>query len=301
MNVYSNKIITNIVNSPMTRKAVSCLSSPSALLPIMLLDDCVIAGRTYQAYKRGGLTEARERLIDEVTTSVVWLFGIGILNKVFDKLIQKKGILGMDYDVGKDAISDPFRHGLSKITKGMTKEQKLITERNLSALKFGKIILATVTAITLCGVVLPKINQKITKLLNNKKQEPDNLSNQIPVNYKQSSKINMQDFIKSLKPQSVSFQNSSVLSGFLRTASHNLENNPIVSLFTVDIGLGGGRAINARNKDERFEIIFREAVSSVFYLFAGKKIYDILVNHIDKFKGITDLDPTVTNYLDKKI
>ena len=45
------------------RKFVRGLASRS-IVPVMLLEAFVEAGRTYQAYERGGFTEARERLTE---------------------------------------------------------------------------------------------------------------------------------------------------------------------------------------------------------------------------------------------
>lgn len=286
MKLYSNQIITNIVNNPLTRKTVSRLSNPSALLPIILLEGAVIGGRSYQANKRGGWIEARERITEEITASIVWLFGISALNKTFDKIFEKMNVKGLKHDVGKDALYDPFKLVITKNT-------------NLSAIKFGKIAFAAAVGILLCGNVIPKLNQKITKAMTGHKE--NNSSKPEPKTPKSGNRVNMNDFLASAKAKTVSFTNSAMVTNFLRTAAHNLEHNDIAKLLTIDTGILTGRTKNARNNDEKIEIGFREIASSYFYMFAAQHVYKGLSKTCDNYKGITNLDPNVTAYLDKKI
>ena len=63
------------------------MTKSDALAPIIGLEATVIGGRTYQAYRRGKWDEARERFIEETTGSIVWLFGVGVLSKIGDKIL----------------------------------------------------------------------------------------------------------------------------------------------------------------------------------------------------------------------
>ena len=65
------------------------MTKADALAPIIALEATVVGGRTYQAYRRGQWDEARERFIEETTGSVVWLFGVGVLSKLGDKILKK--------------------------------------------------------------------------------------------------------------------------------------------------------------------------------------------------------------------
>jgi len=47
------------------RKFVTKLDRKGAILPVLLLEATVTGGRTYQAYKRDGFVEARERVTEE--------------------------------------------------------------------------------------------------------------------------------------------------------------------------------------------------------------------------------------------
>ena len=48
-----------------TRHFVKSMAS-RGLAPLILLEACVEAGRTYQAYQRGGFDEGRERITEEM-------------------------------------------------------------------------------------------------------------------------------------------------------------------------------------------------------------------------------------------
>ena len=71
------------------RKFVTKLDRKGAILPVLLLEATVTGGRTYQAYKRDGFVEARERVTEESLGAVFWLFGATMAGKLFDKLGQK--------------------------------------------------------------------------------------------------------------------------------------------------------------------------------------------------------------------
>ena len=63
---------------------ITTMTKADAMAPIVALEGTVVAGRTYQAYKRGKWDEARERFIEESMGSVVWLCGGGSMNKLGD-------------------------------------------------------------------------------------------------------------------------------------------------------------------------------------------------------------------------
>ena len=70
-------------------KVITGMTKTDALAPIAALEATVVAGRTYQAYKRGKGDEARERFIEESMGSIVWLCGVKYLNKLGDKVVGK--------------------------------------------------------------------------------------------------------------------------------------------------------------------------------------------------------------------
>lgn len=70
------------------QKFVKGLASRS-IAPVILLEAFVEAGRTYQAYQRGGFTEARERLTEEMTGALFWFSGVPLFNSLIDKFVGK--------------------------------------------------------------------------------------------------------------------------------------------------------------------------------------------------------------------
>ena len=103
-------------------KTITAVTKTDAKIPIVALEGAVIAGRTDKAYKRGGVTEARERVIEETSGSVVWLWGVQAFNWLGDKALGKflnatKGANGKrldtSVDVGQDAVRKPFNNFLN--------------------------------------------------------------------------------------------------------------------------------------------------------------------------------------------
>ena len=75
-------------NNVISRNIVKQMAS-DGFLPVIALEAFVEGGRTYQAYKRGGFDEARERITEEFSGAVFWLGGVTALNAMFEKLGQK--------------------------------------------------------------------------------------------------------------------------------------------------------------------------------------------------------------------
>ena len=86
-------------------KFISTMTKKDNLSPIVALEGTVVLGRTYQAYKRGGRDEARERAFEEIMGSIVWLWAVKALNKVGDKILGHYLQTGnRKFDVGTDKV-----------------------------------------------------------------------------------------------------------------------------------------------------------------------------------------------------
>ena len=95
------------------KKAVTQLGKSGALLPVVLLEVTVDTGRAYHAKKRGGKTEMRERMIDDISAGIFWLFGASMFNKLGDKIGQKwLGIKNPVFSAGKDKARDCLQQGI---------------------------------------------------------------------------------------------------------------------------------------------------------------------------------------------
>ena len=280
------------------KKAVTQLGKSGALLPVVLLEVTVDTGRAYHAKKRGGKTEMRERMIDDISAGIFWLFGASMFNKLGDKIGQKwLGIKNPVFSAGKDKARDCLQQGILANPN--------IDPKKLAAFKFSKLILSILAAVGLIGWILPKINQSITRKIL-KKDSQNKMSNenknlqQIPAGA--DVKKIFDDFEKykgTKKENNPSF--GKVSPELLGKLAHNFEHNAAYRLAAIDCGILVGRTTNARTFDEGLEYAFRDSVSSYFYLFATGNII-ALCNKFDKFKGKnTGIDPTsavtVNNYL----
>lgn len=300
MKILSNTKLTNIVNNKNVRNIASKVCNPKALLPVILLEVAVTTGRSYQAYKRGGKTECRERLIDESITAVVWFGIITWLNQGLGKLIKQKGIFDkkglpeIDTDLGADAIRNPIKNAIKK---------RPDIKNKICSLKFMKIITAALAGIYLSGIVVPKFYQSLTeKILKKEKAQKrqvmfektqNNNKNEIKSQKIKQERISLKEYINK-----TSAKNNNMNFGSAANFIHLLESNSIAKLLTVDVGLFAGRAYSSRNADERTEYLFRDLASSFFYMFSTPLIFLGLSKYIDKYKGKnTAVDANTAHYI----
>ena len=184
----SIKIPVASTNNTMARNFVKQMASES-FLPVILLEAFVEGGRTYQAYKRGGFDEARERITEEFSGAVFWLGGVTALNALFEKLGQKLLKLPtINVSIAKDDVRNPLANYLEheKTTKGAK-----ILEKTMAHFKFAKVLSSVVIANAFIGFILPKINQAITRYYH-KGKNPQQISENIS-----KPRPNMDTFLKS--------------------------------------------------------------------------------------------------------
>lgn len=264
------------------RKFVKGLASRS-IAPVILLEACVETGRTYQAYKRGGYTEARERLTEEMLGAAFWFSGVPLFNSLIDKFVGKKiyKLPETNFDTGKDSVRNPFANYMKKFANEMKIDPKK-AEKIIANYKFGKVMTSIILANCLVGFVLPKTNQAITKHLLKKeknKQEQPKTTNEPKQQY------SMDKFLNNNKD--VSF--GAISPQTLMSLAYSFENNPKYGLLSTDMGVWIGRGVCARNSHERTEVLFRDTTSSYFYMF-NMPVIAYLLNKIQDGKG-TRLDP----------
>lgn len=286
------------------RRFISDLNMGDALAPVIILEAAVTGGRTYQAYKRGGFVEARERGTEETLGAIFWLGGVSAFNKIGDKVGEKLlGIKDIGFEVGKDAVRNPLSNYILKHPKYNTKA--------LAAFKFTKIITSILLSNAIIGFVVPKLNQAITrkyqtalesydKKVKNQPESMDNFEKTEKAENtetKSTDKNSTNNDTKQTAKTNTSFKGNSVQ--ILLSLTNNFENDARYKLLSTDAGVAGGRAINARNQDERREILFRDISSIYFYMFCRKHINNIL-NYIEDGKTAR-LNPLTAKALDKHL
>lgn len=299
------------------RGFVSTLAKSDVFLPVILLEAAVTGGRTYYAYKRGGFVEARERGTEETFGAIFWLGGVAAFSKIGD-IIGKK-VLGLDnidfpipqggkkrklglekveFDVGHDAIRNPMQNYIRAIKQQTKTTLKAGTkaphcsEKTIAAFKFTKIISSVLLANAIIGFVLPKLNQAITRSYLRSTKEKDKNAQQTQQQCANGQHIDT--FINKSNAKKPSFNGNPLL-----TITNVFENSASCKLLSTDVGIAGGRAYNARNKDERREILFRDLSSIYFYLLCRKHINSAL-NKVESGRW-TRLNPITTAQLDARL
>ena len=293
---YKNK--NQNVSHKSARTFVRTLANPDALTSTVLLESAVTGGRGYNAYKRGGVNELRERAIDDILAAIFWMKGVDIFNSIGNKFGEKVLKLPTtDFDMGKDALRKPFENVTKDLHKmGVSAENAAKMKKTLARFKLGKIITASLLSTEFVGFALPKINQGITKFFMSKdtakevKTENKQISQNTNIGF-----VSMDDFGKNL-----SKKNKPSFKGGIELVAHYLENNKICKLLTSDVGITTGRVASARNKDEGLEYLFRDVASSFFYTASTPLIYAGL-QKATKSSAITSIDPVAAKQVNEHL
>lgn len=255
------------------------MTRPDAMAPIVGLEATVTGGRTIQAAKRGGENEARERLIEETTGAVVWLWGVKSLNALGDKMLGK--LFGGNFDVGTDKVlRTPFENFMKD------KPPKKFTSKQVALIKAAKVLSSVLIADAFIGLVVPPLNQKLTRTLAKKKADTPQ---------KEISKDKVELSSKE-QQKSPSFKGGGAL-GAINAFTNIIENTNTGKLLSTDAGLVSGRMYSARNKEERREIAIRDIGSIYFYMWAQNHVGNLL-NFVQTGR-FHRLDPNSAEILDK--
>lgn len=278
-----------------TTNALSTLLNPDKVLSVALIETAGTVGRTYKGYQRGGKVEGRERLREETSTAIFWLFGVKVLNSIGNFIGKKLGLEYLDVDLGRDELRAP--------SLTIPKDVRLKT----CAFKFGKIATSALIATALTGFILPKVNHMITdraraKAGLNPNSDDKKTAQNLPQNALTSaSGLNsaapspfavstfgiapvFSEFLNNVKNSAPSFKG---MGDFICKLSHGMENTTVGRLISTDAGMIFGRVKNSRNPFEGFEFAFRDTSSIYFYLFAAGHTAALL----NKISGNTAIHP----------
>lgn len=305
-NSFNNKNISHKAINP--ESVIRTLRDSEKFATTMILEGGVTGGRGYNAYKRGGMPEFRERFLDDIISAVFWMKGVDIFNGLFNKF--GKTFLGIDnpkFDVGKDALRTPFENLLEKqkIDKKLDDKALEAFRKKVTAFKFGKVIASTLLAITFVGFVVPKFYQTLTEKLMKKEKAENNNTTPQKEEEKQSTindKIKQQNTIEGFTNKTTNNKQTSFkgAGNLITTATYLLEKHKVVKLLSTDVGILSGRMASARNKDEAIEYGFRDAASSFFYQASTPLLYG-LFQLLTKSKDSTTIDTVAAKQITENL
>ncbi len=287
----------NLYTPKTSHKFMKSMAS-GGLARFIALEAFVEAGRTYQAYKRGGFDEGRERITEEFTGAVFWLGGVKAFNAINDKIGKK--LLNMrtaKFDVGVDRARNPVANFINAETSTKDAATKF-TDKQLAKFKAVKLIASILMANTMIGFVVPKINQRITRYYHRNDKNLQQLSENNQPNMQQMTEVsmpreNMEEYINKASSDKKEVPFGSAFN--MMSLAYNLEHNTTWQLLSTDVGTATGRTISARNNNERREILFRDLSSIFFYMF-NMPLINAGLNKLEQKGRSTRLDSMNADY-----
>lgn len=251
---------------------ISAIGNNNSIYPL-LVRDCgievptkvILTKKQNESNKEVAKLATRERLVDEYTTSAVWLGGIPLLERITNKIISKKGfnpaisvkllknsasngenVQGLDYNIKKFKLSAPEAvKDLEFLKNNKAKYMKLLG---------GKVFAETAIPIALMGFVIPKLIFAWTA----------KTKREIAKKY---------DSVDEFIAQNPSFKGNII--------SSMAEMSTVQKMAATDGGYAVGRVLTARNKTAAVDVSFKMA-GMMFLNFVFPKM---LANFLDKTTG----------------
>ena len=272
---------------------ISAIGNNRSVYPLILRDCGIEVPSKVYITRKENLKESktkandatREKLLDEYPTSAVWLGGIPLVEKTYDKyVIKRKGFnpktsiklfkeeefQGIEYNINK------FKNTAVEEVKELEKFK--LNRKTVEKLTAGKFAAATIIPIIVMGFVLPKLNFALTRYIKkNRKENSQSSSAQI-------KKPSMTVFTSGKKD--VSFTGNWI------SSIANLKT--VDKMAITDGGLTVGRVTTSRNKDEAAVNAFRMLGSMFLNFVAPIYIAKFLDNSVQKLFGLNvNLDPLI--------
>ena len=292
--------------------AISAVGNNSSVYPL-LVRDCGIEGPTkiIQNYnqtakdsKRMAMHCAREKTIDEYTTSAVWIGGVplveGIANKVIKKTTGMNGAVNLKLlEKNKDgSFKNPLQNIQKNIEKFKDKAPKAVkdlinVQNNVNKYKKAsnkKYTAALLIPMVVMGWVIPKANFALTNYLidkyikNGKLKPKQEEKTQLAVNTKPANS-NFKSLNSFKQSNNVNFKG---LGSTIATLSHTDK------MAVTDGGLAAGRIATSRGRNEKIERAFYSVGMLVLNFVTPKYIEKGLDKATKKIFGLdTALDPKI--------
>ena len=274
----------------LSSKLIHQLGSTNSLIPLATKEVFDSAGQTYFSHKAGGKIEGKDRLIDEVGTGALWLFGIPTYKKLIDKTIFKKANISPLIDTRliknnallKKAIENaPTEEIANELKKAGANISQV---KNLNCLKFG--LSLGLTLLSYFG--LTKFKHNMTK----KNIEREFLQKQMQKtspSYETSPIFD--NFTKEKTKATPSFGSARIIK-----AAENIMLDPIKNMMVLDGCISAERLSHSRTKGEFAENVIKEGSFLFFIYGAGeiikkgieagaKKFFNAPINLDAKFLG----------------
>ncbi len=254
-----------MITNGITTKIIQSLSDTSgSILPIAAKDTLSNCSITYIYDKKGSKEDGKEKALEEFGTMAIWLGGIPLLKKLFDKTVYKKLNLDPNFDIRKlkQGATDSLEFS-AKSTKDVAQKEFLENlinnpslQKTYKQLHVAKFAVATATSLAaLSGLIMYKqhmTNKELEQKVKEKFKVHTDLQNEIAgaeVFNAVSGKGKKDD-------KNLAFKGSSaLLSQFMY--------NPVMNMSILDAGITTTRLAQAR-KGERFEVGFKEFFQILF-------------------------------------
>lgn len=262
--------------NPIATKIFATLGNNSSLIPLGIKDIGNIAGMTTGSYITGNSVEGKDRLMDEVGSSIIWIGGIPAFKWVIDKTIYKAAKMNSKIDVrllnnkNKDIFKKAREYAAPEVKKDfdrILKHEKLF--KNLSLAKFG-----VATALTLASYsALTTFRHKHTEKSIIKELQEEHLEKQ---------KLAKKDNTKNGEKPSFGM-NLSGLKQFMF--------DPVKNTMIIDGGISTERLAESRNPQDFVGYVIKEGGFWASMYFLGPWVQKKLEEHAaSKKKQPIDLD-----------
>jgi len=274
----------------MITNIISAIGNNRSVYPLILRDCGIEVPSKIYITRKENLKESkikandatREKFIDEYATSALWLGGIPLVEKVYDKFIKSKGFSPKaDIKLFKESEFQGIEYNIKKFKDVASKEfaqlEKMKNNRKLiEKLTAGKFAASIIVPTALMGFVLPKLNFALTKKIKESRKE-------LPQTQKQTQRLTMTGFTSG---KSVNFTGNFV------SALANLKT--VDKMAITDGGLTVGRVSTSRNKDEACVNSFRMVGSMILNFVTPIYIAKFLDKCANKTFGLNvNLDPKI--------
>ncbi len=270
-----------------TAKIFSSLGNSSSLFPIAVKDAAHIAGMTTASYITGKEIEGKDRLIDEVGSTAMWIGGIPFYKKVIDLTLYKLAKYSPNVDVrilkDENILKKAIQHAPTKEIQENIKKAagNVKMAKGLNLAKF-----LTATALTLISYSsLTTFRHKHTEKSIIKEIHKEEAEKKLKEEY---FKGKMSPAFKSIKSDT---KNQNPSFGMNLHALQDFMFNPVKNMQIVDAGITASRFSESRNPQDFMGYVIKEGSFWTFMYFAVDKIQEHFEKKSEqKYNKSIDLD-----------